>query len=253
MSSHLKRLLVALAILAGFAAGSGATLYLVSVTLANPFEPRAVPLDLGPLAIASNDVAPAPRSPAPSLEPAEDLAASDTLAPHDTLSFLSIEAARNASLSPDSADALIGLLRARGLIVPVEGVERHELSDHFEEARGEGRVHRAIDIRAPRDTPVRAVDDGRIAKLYLSNGGGGIAIYQFDPTETFGYYYAHLSRYAADLEEGESVRRGEVIGFVGTTGNAPPDVPHLHFGITLLTPEKQWWEGVPLNPYRALR
>ncbi|MBA3583701.1 MAG: M23 family metallopeptidase [Gemmatimonadetes bacterium] len=159
---------------------------------------------------------------------------------------------RSPSLPPDSADTLIEALRRR-LIVPVQGVARADLVDHFEDDRGGDRRHGAIDILAPRGTPVLAADDGRIAKLYLSNGGGGIAIYQSDPTETFGYYYAHLERYAEGLREGDRVRKGAVIGHVGTTGNAPPDTPHLHFAITLLTPEKRWWEGVPLNPYRALR
>jgi murein DD-endopeptidase MepM/ murein hydrolase activator NlpD len=95
---------------------------------------------------------------------------------------------------------------------------------------------------------VRAVEDGRIQKLFTSKPGG-LTIYEFDPTETFTYYYAHLDRYAEDLREGQMVKRGDVIGYVGSTGNASPDAPHLHFAIFRLTPERQWWKGEPINPY----
>ena len=100
--------------------------------------------------------------------------------------------------------------------------------------------------------PVRAVEDGRIAKLFTSEAGG-LTIYHFDPSETFAYYYAHLDRYAAGLEEGQRVRRGQVIGYVGSTGNASEDAPHLHFAIFRLTPERQWWKGEPINPYPILK
>ena len=115
-----------------------------------------------------------------------------------------------------------------------------------------GRVHNAIDIMAPRGTPVLAVADGRIEKLFLSKPGGR-TIYQFDPTEQWSYYYAHLQRYAPGLAEGDHVKRGEVIGYVGSTGNASADAPHLHFGIYRLGEEKRWWTGTPVNPYPLLR
>jgi murein DD-endopeptidase MepM/ murein hydrolase activator NlpD len=105
---------------------------------------------------------------------------------------------------------------------------------------------------APRLTPVRAVDDGRIAKLFLSVPGGN-TIYQFDPSERYAYYYAHLERYADQLTEGQHVRRGQILGFVGTSGNASKDAPHLHFAIFRLGPEKQWWVGEPIDPYPLLR
>jgi len=144
-------------------------------------------------------------------------------------------------------------LRDRDLEVPVEGVDRDDLHDTFSDRRGIGRVHEALDIMAPRGTPVLAVEDGTIAKLFLSQGGGGITIYQFDPSGQFAYYYAHLDRYAPGLREGESVRRKQVIGYVGSTGNAAPNTPHLHFGIFRLTPERQWWKGEPINPYAVLK
>jgi murein DD-endopeptidase MepM/ murein hydrolase activator NlpD len=146
---------------------------------------------------------------------------------------------------------VISDLRARDLEMPVAGVDDDDLRDTFSEARG-ARSHEALDIMAPRHTPVRAVEGGRIAKLFTSKAGG-LTIYQFDPSETFSYYYAHLDRYAAGLKEGQVVKRGQVIGFVGTTGNAAPDAPHLHFAIFRLTPQRQWWQGEPINPYPVLR
>jgi len=143
-------------------------------------------------------------------------------------------------------------LRRRRLTVPVRGVGRSELADTFRDPRGGGRSHEGIDILAPRGTPVVAVEDGVVRKLFLSEPGG-ITIYQYDPTEAYAYYYAHLDRYATGLEEGRRVRRGQVIGYVGTSGNAPPDTPHLHFAIYRLNADKRWWEGVALDPYRVLR
>jgi murein DD-endopeptidase MepM/ murein hydrolase activator NlpD len=145
------------------------------------------------------------------------------------------------------------MLRRRGLEFPVEGVDRDELRDTFSDTRGQGRSHEALDIMAPRGTAVRAVEDGTIAKLFESRGGGGLTIYQFDPSETFCYYYAHLDGYAFGIREGQAVRRGQVIGYVGSTGNASPDAPHLHFTIFQLTPERKWWKGEPLNPYPVFK
>lgn len=140
----------------------------------------------------------------------------------------------------------------RDLEVPVEGVERTALVQSFDQARSVNRRHQAIDILAPRNTPVVAVEDGTIARLFKSVAGG-LTIYQYDPSSRFVYYYAHLERYASGLREGDPVRRGQVIGYVGTSGNAPPNTPHLHFAIFQLTGEKRWWEGTPLDPYSILR
>jgi murein DD-endopeptidase MepM/ murein hydrolase activator NlpD len=138
------------------------------------------------------------------------------------------------------------------LQLPVHGVSPRQLRDTFADGRdGNQRGHEAIDIHAPRGTPVLAVADGRIVKLFSSKPGG-ITIYQFDVTGQFAYYYAHLDRYADGLAEGQTITRGSVIGYVGYTGNANPDAPHLHFAIFRLGPEKQWWKGEPLNPFEAL-
>jgi len=143
-------------------------------------------------------------------------------------------------------------LRDRDLEMPVDGVDEDDLRDTFADARGK-RAHEALDIMAPRHTSVRAVEDGVIAKVFNSQGGGGLSLYQFDPTSTYCYYYAHLDRYADGIRDGVKVRRGQVIGYVGSTGNASPDAPHLHFAIFRLTPERQWWKGEPINPYPVLR
>ncbi len=140
----------------------------------------------------------------------------------------------------------------RGLMVPVEGVQREALVQTFDDARGGGRRHEALDILAPRHTPVLAVEDGVVARLFRS-AQGGITIYQYDPSHEYVYYYAHLDRYAENLNEGDRVSRGQVIGYVGTSGNAPKGTPHLHFAIFKMTDEKRWWEGTPIDPYEILR
>ena len=137
------------------------------------------------------------------------------------------------------------------LLLPVLGVTPSQLTDTFNETRGGKRMHEALDILAPRGTPVIAADDGRIVKLFNSVPGG-LTIYQFDPTERLAYYYAHLDRYTADMAEGMQVKRGEVIAYVGSTGNANPATPHLHFAIFELGPEKRWWKGTAINPYPLL-
>jgi murein DD-endopeptidase MepM/ murein hydrolase activator NlpD len=143
-------------------------------------------------------------------------------------------------------------LEDRDLEIPVEGVGPDQLTRTFDDKRGATRRHEAIDILAPRNTPVRAVEDGTIARLFQSKAGG-ITVYQFDPTERYCYYYAHLERYATGLREGDRLRKGQVIGYVGTSGNAPKETPHLHFAVFRLTGQKRWWEGTPIDPYDVLR
>ena len=162
-----------------------------------------------------------------------------------------VDAMRAASTGAASDAAVVQMLRARKLEIPVAGVDADDLRDTYSEARG-SRSHEALDILAPRNTKVRAVEHGRIEKLFTSKAGG-LTIYEFDPTETFAYYYAHLDRYADGLREGQIVKRGDVIGYVGSTGNASPDAPHLHFAVFRLTPARQWWKGEAVNPYLVLR
>jgi len=150
----------------------------------------------------------------------------------------------------DDAEATAQLLVSRRLIVPVLGVRRASLRDSFAERRGV-KAHEAIDIAAPRGTPVVAAHDGRVAKLYRSLAGG-LTVYQFDIDARFAYYYAHLDGYTDGLREGTMLKRGDPIGYVGSTGNARPDAPHLHFAIFRLGPDKKWWKGSPINPFPFL-
>jgi murein DD-endopeptidase MepM/ murein hydrolase activator NlpD len=133
---------------------------------------------------------------------------------------------------------------------PISGLAPGDLRDMFNEVHN-GHPHEASDIMEPRGTPVHAVVTGEIRKLFLSKAGGN-TIYQFDEAGTYCYYYAHLDRYADGVKEGIRVERGDVIGFVGSTGNARPEAPHLHFAVFELGPEKEWWKGQAIDPYTAL-
>ncbi|HYD86204.1 MAG TPA: M23 family metallopeptidase [Vitreimonas sp.] len=135
------------------------------------------------------------------------------------------------------------------LMVPVEGLTQAALTDTFGAARGEGRSHHGIDIMAEAGTPVLAAADGEIAKFHDSERGG-VSIYQFDASGRLVFYYAHLEERAPWLEEGQEVRQGDVIGYVGMSGNAP--VPHLHFEIQHRKDGRRWWRGSPVNPYPLL-
>lgn len=139
-----------------------------------------------------------------------------------------------------------------GLLLPVQGIDLADIHDTFGDARGSERRHEALDIMAPAGTPVLAVADGTIEKLFTSDAGG-LTIYQFEPSGRFSYYYAHLQAYAPGLVEGAQIKRGDVLGTVGSTGNADPAAPHLHFAIFRLTPAREWWTGEPVNPYPLLR
>ncbi|MGH7572905.1 MAG: M23 family metallopeptidase [Gemmatimonadota bacterium] len=158
----------------------------------------------------------------------------------------------STAIDDDSLAALIETLRGRDLELPVLEIDQGDLRDDYGDPRSGGRTHEALDILAPRGTPVIAVEDGRIASLDPSQGGGGIVVYQYDPTGEFVYYYAHLEGYADGLEEGGGVEQGDILGYVGTSGNAPPDVPHLHFGIYKTSVGYRWWKGIPINPFAVL-
>lgn len=159
-------------------------------------------------------------------------------------------------LAPEAPDASVVVgdsdlerLRGRNLVFPVLGFDLRRLHDSFDEPRDGSRRHAALDLLAPRGTPVLAVDDGAVAKLHDSVGKGGLSIYHFDPSDTYCYYYAHLDRYAAGLRDGTPLSKGDVVGYVGSTGNAPPQTPHLHFAVFKLGPEKRWGHGVSINAF----
>ncbi len=191
---------------------------------------------------------PAPPADPPTTPPADSPLVQTDLSDAD----LPIRPAPQASTATPAAPELTagGSMPAK-LLVPVEGIAYSQLSDSFDQPRGQERHHEALDIMAPSGTPVRAAGDGKVVKLFNSKPGG-ITLYQFDPAEKYAYYYAHLDRYADGIKEGMQLKRGDLIGYVGATGNADPNAPHLHFAIFALTPEKQWWKGTPVNPYPML-
>ena len=151
---------------------------------------------------------------------------------------------RNAVGEEEAVDYLL----ARGMEIPVAGRTVRQLEDTFDEGRDEGRTHRALDILAPRGTPVLAADSGRILRI-SENRLGGNTVYATDPQERIVYYYAHLDAYQPGLVQGMTIARGDTLGFVGTTGNAPKDTPHLHFQVMRMPADGKYWDGEAINPY----
>jgi len=151
---------------------------------------------------------------------------------------------------PPTTTVPVSVPIVNAITIPVAGVQRAELKDTFADPRT-GHLHGALDIMASRGTPVLAAVDGTIRKLFTSRAGG-ITIYEFDQPEALNYYYAHLDRYADGLREGMKVRRGDVIGYVGSTGNAPAHAPHLLFAVSVLPTTKEWWKGEAIDPYPML-
>lgn len=181
-----------------------------------------------------------------SAAPRQAPAAPDTLIALDNTDSVR----RDTSAPPVAAQDELSALAAK-LTIPVAGVKAEELLDTFHEARGERR-HEALDIPAPRGTPVVSATDGRVQRLFSSERGG-LMIYASDSSERFILMYAHLDRYAEEMSDGVALRRGQVIGYVGTTGNAPPNLPHLHFAIARSKNVSRWWEGTPVDPLPLLR
>lgn len=139
------------------------------------------------------------------------------------------------------------------LMVPVQGIERKKIADTWGQSRANGaRTHQGTDIMAPGGTPVIAAAPGTVEKLFYSSGGGGITLYERSPDRLWQYYYAHLQGYAPGIHEGQIVHAGELLGFVGDTGNAGTGNFHLHFGIARMVPADGWWKGLPVNPYPLL-
>jgi len=158
-----------------------------------------------------------------------------------------------ADSSPLAGPEDVAALRGRAPVVPVSGVQASALQDNFTDLRGGGtRSHEALDIMAARGTPVLAADDGRVAKLFLSKAGG-LTIYVASADGRYMFYYAHLDHYRDGLTEGAPVRKGEPIAFVGSTGDASPDAPHLHFAIARVADPAWWWTGTPINPWLVLK
>lgn len=225
----------------GFAFGAASTFFLIQSRSARPAEgaagitgtppPRAAPGTTDSASAGGVVTTASPIDPA-QLEAEESIAAEPAVRSTPALN-------EPSHLDPEA------------VIIPVAGARREDLRPMFDELRG-SRRHRAIDIGAPRGTPVLAAIDGTVGKLFLSRPGG-ITIYQYDPSREWIYYYAHLDAYAPGLTEGQQLRRGDVIGYVGSTGNAPPGAPHLHFSIEKLAEPGKWWRSEPVDPYPILR
>jgi murein DD-endopeptidase MepM/ murein hydrolase activator NlpD len=155
--------------------------------------------------------------------------------------------------APDPTPRAELVLGPTGLAIPVAGVKSADLQDTYTQSRSGGaRVHNAIDIMAPHGTPVVAAAPGTVEKLFLSRGGGGITAYVRSPVGRWMFYYAHLQAYAPGLHEGQAVKQGDAIGAVGSTGNANPAGPHLHFAINKMAAGEKWYDGTPINPYPLL-
>jgi peptidoglycan LD-endopeptidase LytH len=233
-----------------FAALAALVWYLSTAYWSQPVKPLPPPRNVEEPAATTPTATPSSQTtatPAPqtTATPNAQTTATPALTPSPTPS----PSPRAQGPSGDAGDALASMR----LLIPVEGVKPSQLRDTFSDARSEGRVHDAIDIPAPRGTPVLAAADGRIVRLFLS-AKGGTTVYQLaSADEHFVFYYAHLDRYADGLSEGRLARRGETIGYVGDTGNAGPGNTHLHFQIYRVADPKHFWTGENINPYPLLR
>jgi peptidoglycan LD-endopeptidase LytH len=203
-----------------------------------------------PQTSSSSPVPPAAsQAPSPLASPAKDLTTESPSPGATTVPTPTAEADEPQTQQPLTAEP--GYLGKLKLIIPVVGVTASQLRDTFAEARSEGRVHDAIDIPAPQGTPVLAAADGEIIKLFESERGG-TTIYQLSNDKKLVYYYAHLQRYTDGIAPGKSVRQGDVIAYVGDTGNAGAGNYHLHFSIAIVSDPKRYWEGTNINPYPLL-
>jgi murein DD-endopeptidase MepM/ murein hydrolase activator NlpD len=138
------------------------------------------------------------------------------------------------------------------LEVPIAGIARTALVDSWGDPRDNGlRPHHGTDIMAPQMTPVRAAAPGTIEKLFVSVAGG-TTLYLRTAQRDWTLYYAHLAGYAPGVHEGQVVRTGDVLGYVGDTGNAGPGNYHLHFGMMRTTPDQHWYQGEDVDPYPYL-
>ena len=183
--------------------------------------------------------------PAPASKPAGKTVASSRPAKPSVL----VADATAGVVGSSSSD--VDYLFSRHLLVPVAGADMSKVGDSFDEARDGGRTHRAIDILAPRGTPILSADDGKI--LRMSNSSlGGITMYTVDPDARLVYYYAHMDHYNDAMSPGREIVKGDTLGFVGTTGNAPKDTPHLHFQVMRWPADGKYWDGDPIDPFEAL-
>jgi murein DD-endopeptidase MepM/ murein hydrolase activator NlpD len=193
-------------------------------------------------------------TPAPDVSPSAGAAVASSASPTPTTTSPTTPSGLPAQTppAPVASDAhASNSANAGGLLIPVAGIRPEQLLDTYTQSRSEGRTHNAIDIMAARNTPVLAATVGQIIKLFQSERGG-ITVYQLGTDNRTVYYYAHLERYADGLNEQHFARRGEIIGYVGDSGNAGKDNCHLHFSIWLVNDPKRYWDGENINPYPLL-
>jgi len=226
---HIKHRRIVLLVLSGLA------VILLSVELLNLQTPRTAQ--------------PAPRK----VDSVSAPAASEekTSRPREAPSAPAREATPSTAETSNVTDSDVDYLVSKNLLIPLRGISASQLHDTFKESRSEGRQHDALDIKAPQGTPVLATTDGVVTKLFQSERGG-ITLYQLDPSGRYVYYYAHLMRYEDGIAEGKQLRRGEVIAYVGDTGNAGSGNYHLHFAISRISAPGKWSGGDPINPYPLL-
>ncbi|HZG53533.1 MAG TPA: M23 family metallopeptidase [Pyrinomonadaceae bacterium] len=247
LSPRARVLLLSASILLGLTAF---VWYLSSKPRSTPVTPISqLPAATGEPSPPSNgDAAAAVANAAPSLAPTPDASPSaQGASPSMTPSPPAHTAPPAPTVQADAGATSSGA----SLTIPVAGVRPEQLQDTYTQSRSEGRTHNAIDIMAARNTPVVAAADGRVIKLFQSERGG-ITLYQLGTDNRTVYYYAHLERYADGLAENRFMRRGELLGYVGDSGNAGRDNCHLHFSIWLVTDPKRFWDGENLNPYPLL-
>jgi murein DD-endopeptidase MepM/ murein hydrolase activator NlpD len=254
LSPRARVLLLAASILLGLTA---LVWYLSSKPRSMPVTPITQPDATGELQVPPQDAASATApsaaptatesTPVPDASPPAQASSSPAVAPSPT-----VDGAPHASPSPVvPADARAGGSSGAGLLIPVAGMRPEQLQDTYTQSRSEGRTHNAIDIMAARNTPVVAAVDGTVIKLFQSERGG-ITLYQLGTDNRTVYYYAHLERYADGLAENRFMRRGELLGYVGDSGNAGRDNCHLHFSVWTVTDPKRFWDGENINPYPLL-
>jgi len=253
LSPRARVLLLATSILLGLTAF---VWYLSSKPRSTPVTPISQPHATGELTVPPNGAAstvapssapPTGSAPTPDAAPSMQASSSPLVTPSPPVNgapqMSPPASAEGAHAATSSA--------ASGLLIPVAGIRPEQLQDTYTQSRSEGRTHNAIDIMAARNTPVVAATDGTIVKLFQSERGG-ITLYQLGTDNRTVYYYAHLERYADGLAENRFVRRGELLGYVGDSGNAGKDNCHLHFSIWLVTDPKRFWDGENINPYPLL-
>lgn len=221
--------------------------FVVSASAACVVSPAGNSNGSAPQSDAANAASATNGSPAAAATPSLEVS------PFPTATATPVQGVTPAPAPPQSAatPAGTGAQLPGSLLIPVAGVRAEDLRDTFSEARSEGRVHNSIDITAPRGTPVLAAAEGTVVKLFQSDKGG-VTVYQRGTDGKTIYYYAHLDRYADGLAENKQVQRGDLIGYVGDTGNATPGNYHLHFSIWITEDPKRYWDGVNLNPYPLL-